>query len=242
MDQTGNINNFLGKDVLVFKQSDAGEAMLRCIQNAPIEDSFVNIIKALPLSGLTNRYAYALYRIAKCTGVQSIVELGVRESVSSFSFLTAMEQGKLISFDPVLNTIFFPQYNMSEQMKSRWTYHSLLDYEGYEKYGEEIKDFDMLFIDTDPHDFVQASGQLKQWWINNLKPGGFILMDDTSPNHQEETFANKENRTSNLDSKFGTLAAALNFIEEFDDKIDYAFSVENKLSDGILLIKLKEDN
>ena len=240
MDYTDKIISLLGQDTIIFKDSPEGQDILDCVLNMNIID-FQNKLREKWVTNVRHLYLYAtgLYRICKCIAANSIVELGVREGNSSCTFLHAMEElnGKLFSFDPYQdvenNDMWKPEH------KSMWNLYPVYDYIGYEKYSNEIKNFDLLYIDTDPHDFEQCHNQLRKWWVNNLREEGFIAVDDTAPQHQIETVGKRPSGLFNANMSFGALHAVLEFIDEYNDKIDFAFSINNCESNGTTLIKLK---
>jgi predicted O-methyltransferase YrrM len=177
---------------------------------------------------------WGIYRITRVINPSFIVEIGVREGFSTVAFLRATEN-KVISFDPV----FVGNKMFNTPLKQRWDYHQLFDYEAYEKFSEELRDIEFLYIDVAPHDYEQTVDILKKNFILNLKKGGYLLLDDCSPLHQEEV---KEIPEALWDANagYGTLRATLEFIEENDSRIEYAFSIQNNHSNGLLLIKFKE--
>ena len=234
MDYNERINSLLGEDLIIFKGDADSEVILDCMKDLDVS-SFNNKINSLSPDDDTRRYFLTLYRMTKCLNLEYIVELGVREAYSTVSFLEGMSaEGKLVSFDPQLNGNI-----LLNRDDARWNYFPELDYVGYEKYGDQFVNFDALYIDTDDHSYNQLKGQLNNWWIKNIKKGGYLILDDCSPFHQEETFGNRPTGFFDVGAKFGVLHGALEFIDENYKDIEYAFSVENNFSNGTTVIKFR---
>jgi len=236
MDYKNKINSLLGEDLLIFKGDKESEEFIDKY-NAIDTTEFDNKIAAFHEDSNNILYMKAIYKFAKCAEVTSVVELGTRGCYSSLAFLEAMgAEGELYSFDPVIggNSLL-----KADEVNPRWNRYEKFDYDGYAELSDSIKNFDMLYIDTDPHSYDQLFQQLRNWWINNLKSGGYLLLDDHSPLHQVETFGNRPAGLFNVNAQFGTLRATLEFIEERYDDIHWAFSVENNYSNGIAIIKFK---
>jgi len=230
------IRSLVGQDTIVFKDSKEGNILLENIQkyDSKIFDNKLLINK---FTKNTFLYMQGLYRFTKCIQPELIVELGVRESYSSVSFLEGLRgtTGRLISFDPQ----FIGNPLLTDTLKSKWTYYPLYDYEGFDKFSLYITNIDVLYIDIDPHDREGTSKVLREGFITNIKRDGYILLDDTAPQHQQEV-NNRYNNLFDVGAKYGVLSSILVFIEEYSDSIEFAFSINNKDSNGLTIIKYKK--
>ena len=139
------------------------------------------------------------------------------------------------SIDPV----FTGNRMFTEELKKHWVYHPNFDYEVFSTEKDIIHGFDLLYIDVAPHDYEQTVTMLSERFITRLKKGGYLLLDDCSPLHQEEVIETPKGLW-NVGAMYGTLRATLEFLDERDEDIEFAFSVENNHSNGLLLIKFKE--
>ena len=234
-DYKQKIIDLMGQDVVVFKTHPDVEQILKQMDtiDVSIVDSRVNAMGwGLP----TRQHLRGLYRLSKCLNLNYILELGVRDAGSTRIFLDAIsDDGRLVSFDPQ----FFPNACFNGQ-DSRWTYHACLDYDGYAHYKDLYVAFDALFIDTHDHTYIQLYDQLRNWWVKNIKFGGYIICDDCAPQHQEETRGIRPPDMHQAMAHYGILHGLLEFIDEYNEQIDYAFSFDNNTANGILAIKLKD--
>jgi predicted O-methyltransferase YrrM len=186
----------------------------------------------------------AIYRLATNINAKNIVELGVREGYSTTAFSAHLNRrgGSLTSFDPVWSEDLFRKENLEE---CDWAYYEMTGEEGYMRYGSVIINVDLLYIDTDPHTYDQTKMWLHDYWIHNVRPGGYIVLDDCSPYFQrgidQQRVPQEVNgyRLMNV-GEWGVLQAILEFVDEQNDKIEFAFSVWNHSSPGTAIIKLKE--
>lgn len=234
-DYKQKIIDLMGQDVVIYKHTTEVDSILECM---PTFDTSMPDQRADAMGwGLPTRYYLrGLYRLIKCLNVSYVLELGVRDAGSTRIFLDALnEDGKLVSFDPQ----FFPNACFNG-VDPRWTYHACLDYVGYEQFGEVYKDFDVLYIDTDDHLYDQLYSQLRNWWVKNIKSGGYIICDDCGPQHQEETRGNRPPEIHQSMAHYGILHALLEFMDTHDELIEYAFSFDNNISNGFMVIKLKD--
>jgi hypothetical protein len=181
-------------------------------------------------------YKRVLYNIANFIEAKTIVELGVREARSSdvFTRVVSKRDGMVYSFDPTPVGGLF----ITESYKKYWEFHPLMGEDGYEQFGSQIKNFDMLYIDTDPHSREQMNMWLSGYWINNIRKGGYIVADDTAPQHDELVGDTEFDGVWRPVRDYGVFGGLLNYILSNDNKIEYAFSVYNNQSNGFSVIKL----
>jgi predicted O-methyltransferase YrrM len=194
-----------------------------------------------PPDGPLLLYKTAIFNLVKAAEPSLVVELGVREGYSSDSILRAMgsinnDKTKLVSFDPDTSKIKRAMFVSS--LLSYWDVHEMTGEEGYERFGDQIADIDLLYIDTEPHSYEVTKAWLEKYWINNVRPGGYIMVDDCAPQHQKVV---PHPRVGVIDFgvEYGVLEALLDFFDN-NDRIDFAFSICNTESNGIALIKFKE--
>jgi predicted O-methyltransferase YrrM len=170
---------------------------------------------------------------------KTIVELGVREGRSTDAFirgLMSLGRGYLHSFDPA-NQANLEKHNLPADYEKWWTYYPLMGEDGWRLHAKDIGDVDLLFIDTDPHNYQQTKMWTEQYWINDMKPGSVIIWDDCAPQHQEGITG--DGKAWDVGAQFGTLPAVMEYIDTHPDKIEYAFSVVNKESNGLLVMRMR---
>ena len=183
-------------------------------------------------------YDYYLYDIVVTLHPTKIVELGVREARSTNAFIRAfahLKRGRLYSFDPE------PHENLKHFIsnhKDYWEFHRRTGEEGYNLLKNTVGRIDMLFIDTDPHSYEQTKTWLNDYWINSVGSGGYVILDDCAPQHQDGVKVIK----GAFDGKanFGTLKALCEWIEENDNIIEYVFIVGARDNNGLAVVKFNE--
>ena len=243
MDTTEFINRYAGQETIVY--TGLGPTVVELIEKLTTDDG------TLPRKGIrdyNNRARVVLYNLVRhINSLPDIVELGVREGFSTTAFAAALgdkSRGYLTSIDPEWHEELFKRHLMVDCM---WKYHQMT---GEERYRQlEAKGhypyIDVLYIDTDPHDYEQTRMWLHEYWIQNIRPGGYIMLDDCSPYFQQGVDLAKvpafvgDFQVVNA-GEWGVLRAILEFIEEQSDRLDYAFSVWNHSSPGTAIIKLRE--
>lgn len=242
MDYVECIKGMLNKDVLIFKDSPEVSSRLADFEEFnqygyELKDRLKSVIKEDHMEA----YVDVLYYMTRAIQPKLIVELGVREALSSATFISALREGgiagKLVSFDPLFiadNHPYFPPL-----LRTEWTYYPMWGEQGFEEHGKDYKNIDLLYIDTDPHSYDQTKMWFNEYWIKNLKPGGFILLDDATPCGQQEV-GPEVAATYGHGASYGVLRACLEWINNNDDKIEYAFSMANVSSHGIVIIKMKD--
>jgi hypothetical protein len=185
---------------------------------------------------LFDQYKRVLYNIANFVEAKAIVELGVREARSSDAFtrVVSKRNGMVYSFDPTpVENIF-----ITASYRKYWQFHPLTGEDGYEQFGDKIKDFDMLYIDTDPHSREQMDMWLSNYWIHNISKGGYIVADDTAPQYDELIADLEFEGVTRTVRDYGVFSSLLNYVLNNNEKIEYAFSVYNNQSNGFSVIKL----
>lgn len=186
------------------------------------------------------KYRKPLYDIAYYTGAKTIVECGIREARSSDSFTRVVSKrgGKVYSFDPV----FLPETFVKEPYTQCWEPHELTGEDGYEKYGDKIKNIDLLYIDVDPHHYLDSAYfiSMQNGWIRNIKPSGYLILDDICGQHDESVKDIEYSNVWRVLRDYGVLRAFLEFIDDNSSKIDYAFTIFNNHANGFAIIKLKD--
>jgi predicted O-methyltransferase YrrM len=193
-----------------------------------------------------NRARETLYNLVRYIKPKKTVELGVREGHSTTAIIKALVEngrGTLDSFDPVWSEDLFIRGNLEDNLS--WFYHEMTGEEGYVWKKHSLDAVDLLYIDTDPHTYDQTKVWFNEYWIHNVRPGGYIALDDCSPYFQEgvdiSTVPDSVNHYKLMNKGlWGVTRAIVEFVEEQDDKIEFAFSVWNHSSPGTAIIKLKE--
>jgi predicted O-methyltransferase YrrM len=235
MDWTKRIGELVGQDYFIMKYGPDCDDFIKYLYRDysggdPELDSMPE-----QNDKLFNSYRKPLYDIARFAKAEWVVELGTREGRSADSFVRAVgDKGWVVSFDPN------PIEGVIVTYPERWTFHTLTGEDGYEQYGDTINNVDLLYIDTDPHTLSQTRMWLKDYWINVVRPGGFIVMDDCCPQHQEPVKGIKYDGVWQVTDDYGILQALLEFVDENDHRIDYAFAVFNNQCNGFAVIKLKD--
>lgn len=185
-------------------------------------------------------YKKVLFDITTVIKPKLVVELGVREGYSTDAFIRALysSNGRLVSFDPQDKV---QRSNLISGYETVWTYHGLTGEEGFERYSSELGEIDMLYIDTDPHSYEQMRMWLSRYWIRNLRPGGYVVFDDCAPQHQNEVNDSEiPHGVWNVGARYGVLRAVLEYIQGNPDRIDFAVSYGNVLSNGIGVMKISQ--
>jgi predicted O-methyltransferase YrrM len=256
MDWNETITSFIGVSPIILK---AGNAELMKSLQAPL--SFTDY----PLLGEFNHiletkntkteakhermidivahqlYATSLHNFVINSGVKIIVELGILEGVSSSAFLRAMswrKEGHLWSFDP--NTTNIKWWWMPPEWQTYWNYYSMMGEAGYRSYGESVGEIDAVYIDT-AHTYDDTVNFLNNYWIHNVREGGYILVDDCTPNFQAEVDRAKIPDGYWADAQgYGILRPVMEFIEQRNDDIEFAYIMNAVYSSGVCVIKLKD--
>jgi hypothetical protein len=234
------INEYAGHETIVYKHADSME--LLALLTAGWSPT---TIKRAGVADYIQKVRDVLYVVARWINTPVIVELGTRDGYSTSAFAAALNKcgsGCLYSFDPVWDE---KRFHLDLMEPCEWFYHELTGEQGYEQFGKAIQSIDLLYIDTDPHEYQQTKMWLHDYWIHNVRPGGYIMLDDCSPYFQQGVDRSKvpgfvgDFQLINA-GEWGVLQAILEFVEEQNDKIEFAFSVFNHSSPGTAIIKLKE--
>ena len=235
MDWTNRIDELVGHDSFVMRYGQDCEPFIEYMyRNYEGGDPEID---SMPEQNdkLFQSYRKPLYDIAKYSKSQFIIELGTREGRSADSFVRAVgDEGKVISFDPN------PIEGVSVTYPDRWIFHAMTGEQGYEVFGNSFPPVDMLYIDTDPHTLEQTRMWLKNYWIHLVRPGGFIVMDDCCPQHQAEVRDKHYEGVWRVTNDYGILRALLEYVDDNESNIDYAFTVFNNQCNGFSVIKLKD--
>ena len=236
------LDNFSGNEVVVYKGNEA-LLPLKNILTEPAPQ-----LKRERIVDYINKTRQVLYNLVKHLKPEKVVELGVRDGYSTTAIVKALVEngsGELDSFDPVWDEERFVRENLVDNL--RWFYHEMTGEDGYEWAKNEyyFDDIDLLYIDTDPHEYSQTRMWFNEYWIHNVRPGGYIALDDCSPYFQEGIDPSKvPDRVEGYEIMnkgiWGVLRAIVEFVEEQDDKIEFAFSLYNHSSPGTAIIKLKD--
>jgi predicted O-methyltransferase YrrM len=186
-------------------------------------------------------YANSLHDLVIRTGVKTIVELGILAGVSSSAFLRALskrKEGHVWSFDP--NTSEIKWWWIPPDWKDYWNYYTMLGEVGYDHYGHQIGMIDMLYIDT-AHTYEDTVKFLSNYWINSVRKGGYIVVDDMTPNFATEVDRSKIPPGYWADAAdYGILRPVMEFLERRDEDIEFAFVMNPIYSSGVGVIKLKD--
>lgn len=244
------MNDLLGQDVITFHDGGGLDSFMNMYDAVAAAKYELRDSMNLNFGGTPESmqcYKKTLFNIVKIYSPKVMVELGVREGNSSDAFTRALmlnhldtgNQGKLTSFDPegdghdiLAQDMFIPQ------SAEYWDFYTMMGEAGYEEFGNKITDIDLLYIDTDPHSYEQMKMWLNHYWIKNVRSGGLVVFDDCAPQHQEGVnFTPAE--VWNVGAQFGVLKAVLEFVDNNQDRIDFAMSMCNVRSNGVGIIRLK---
>lgn len=238
IDWTKRIDVLVGQDFYIHKDHKDVERFIDYLYR-PYEkgDRLLDSMEECG-QGIFFKYSKVLYDIANYTKSRLITELGIRQARSSDAFLRAVSKyhGSVYSFDPVFVSDIFAK----EPYTQYWYPAEMTGEEGYEKYGNNLKDIDLLYIDVDPHYYANNINILRNYWTPNVKPSGFIVMDDVAMQFSESVAPIEYDGIWRPVRDYGTGRAMLTFIDENDDKIDYCFTVFNNQCNGFAVIKLKD--
>jgi len=185
---------------------------------------------------LFNRYARIIYRITNYIKPKTIVEIGTREgrSTDAFTRVVATTDGHVYSFDPVRQKTF-----VSDAGKAHWTFHEMKGEEGYQEHADGIGLIDLLYIDCDPHSLENTRIWLNNYWIKQLRRGGYLLMDDACPQHDTVVADKNYDGVWRILKDYGVLSGLLEFLAG-NNNIEYAFTVFNNHRNGFAVVKIKE--
>jgi hypothetical protein len=206
----------------------------------PLVEAFSDIQQDEATKHSRRLYGRACHDSVLISEAKLVVELGTMFGLSSSAFLRALilNNGKLISFDPNMKLIRYEW--MPEGFDDYWTRYEMTGEKGYNRFGSEIKNIDMLYIDT-THSYENTIGLLTNYWVRNIRPGGYITMDDATPHFQAE--GNKHNFPGLFSSglyHYGVLRAVLEFVDKYSDKLEFAYIVDTRDAKGFVIIKFKE--
>lgn len=243
MDWTKRIDELVGSDYFIIKYSPECEKFIDYIYDEGDLSTDSEII-SMPEQDdkLFKSYRVPVYKIASWMEPARIVELGTREGRSADSFVRAVHNwkdvndrgdSKVFSFDPN------PIKGVNVKYPKLWEFHAMTGEDGYRKFGSEYENIDLLYIDTDPHTLDQTRMWLKYYWVNNVRPGGIIAMDDCCPQHQAEVKGKQYDGVWRVTDDYGILRALLEYTDENEHKIDYAFTVFNNHCNGFAVVRLK---
>lgn len=175
-------------------------------------------------------YNLFLHDFVLLTNTKTIVEVGTDQGVSADAFCRALmaTSGKLLTFDPV-DVIQFDKF--PDGYENVCTYCKMTGEDGYTQYGTQWNPIDMLYIDTDPHTYDQTMMWLTKYWINNVRSGGYIVLDDCAVRNQPE-----------LSGKdfVGVCQAVADWVQENKQRLEYAVIKFNTTSNGTGIIKFKD--
>lgn len=243
------INSLLGQDIIILKHSeDSIVDELRHglpLEVYPVMDELLDKIKEFP--GVKEYYeAHALFArachdIIILTGSKTIIEIGTLHGLSSSSFMRALGGGgHLISFDPNMSEIVWDW--MPPNYENLWTRYTMTGQAGYNAVKDRLdgEHIDLLFIDA-AHDYNDTQQLLNGYWLNKIRPGGYIALDDCTPQFQAEINYNQipEHFYKRGNLNYGVLRALLEFTEKNDYRIEYAFIINTIHSTGFGVIKLR---
>lgn len=230
------INSYVGQDAIILKDGEGCKEFIDFLYKPywggdPLLDSISEHDRIL----FFTMYKKILYKIAKYIKPKLVVELGVREARSSDTFTRVVSTtgGKVYSFDPTpIGHTFMGPYT------DYWEFHPCTGEHGYVQMGETIKNIDMLFIDTDPHSKVQMDMWLSQYWIKNVKSGGFIVADDAAPQNDELVSGQNYEHIWRPVRNYGVFSSLLEYVDRESASIEYAFTVYNNHANGFAVVKL----
>jgi predicted O-methyltransferase YrrM len=234
MELTDRIDALVGRDNAILKDGPGCQEFIDYLYD---ESSVPSDMREYGHENF-NRYTKILYKIANRIQPKLVVELGVREARSTHAFTRVLRNtgGHVYSFDPTpVGGIF-----VEDSYKDLWSYNELMGEEGYERYGKELQNIDLLYIDTDPHSFEQMHMWLHHYWIKNVRKGGFIVCDDCCPQHDIAVSSREYSDVWRVVKDYGIISALLLYIDENNSEIDYAFTAFNNHSNGFAVIKLGE--
>jgi hypothetical protein len=241
MDWTPRINELVGKDSYILKEGAKCQAFIDYLYENNIFDD--PEITSMPEQDnrLFKGYRVPLYKIASWIEPARIVELGTREGRSADSFVRAVnnwykvnnrEDSQVFSFDPV------PVAGVVVKYPELWTFYPLTGEEGYEKHREQIDNIDLLYIDVDPHYLEPTLSLLNDYWVNNIRRGGYIVLDDSAPQFDASVAQIEYPGVWRPVRDYGVLRAILMLLEKKGDEIEYCFTVFNNQNNGFAVIKL----
>lgn len=236
------IQQLLGLDEYIYTTTIRAhtEAFIESFHSIGLEPDPYRDNMDVSLSPSTRPYKLAIYNFTKLLDPTVIVELGVREGNSSDAFtrnLIRQGRGKLYSFDPSGEERLH-KHMFHAASEEYWEFHPMLGEDGFEQFKNTVTNIDLLYIDTDPHSYEQMQMWLKSYWIQNVRPGGYIMFDDCAPQHQKEVVEVPTN-IFNVGANYGVLRAVLEYVDTSSD-VEWAISVCNVKSNGVGLIKLKD--
>jgi predicted O-methyltransferase YrrM len=237
MDWTKRINDLVGQDFYIHKDHKDVKNFIDYLY-APYEksDRLLDSMEEVD-TDIFFKYRKPLYDIAYYTGAKTILECGIREGRSGDAFTRVVSKrgGRVYSYDPVL----LPETFVKGEFKKYWYYHEMTGEEGYKWNGDAEKDLDLLYIDVDPHYFEPTNSLLTGYWRNNVRQGGYIVLDDAAPQFDEAVAGKEYGGVWRPVRDYGVLRAILSFCDKNDDEVDYAFTVFNNQCNGFAVIKLK---
>jgi hypothetical protein len=229
----------VGQDKVVFVDHPKLGELMNDLGDLSGEDYELKGQMYAPPNSSLFEYKRVLFDITVIENCKKIVELGVREGHSTDAFTRACyyTAGSVYSFDPG-NVDKLERNLMMPDFDDYWTFYRMKGEDGYNRYGKEIGDIDLLYIDTDPHSYPQMKMWMENYWIHSLRPGTILVADDCAPQHQSGVNDTPPN-VWNVGAQYGVLQALLEWIDANEDKIEYAFSVSNLESNGTAIIKLR---
>jgi len=243
------INSLLGQDMIILKHSDnsiVGELNRRSpLEECPTMLELLNLIKDFPGVGEYYEahvlFVLACYNIVALTGSKTIVEVGTLHGLSSSAFMRALgDSGHLISFDPNMSEIVWDW--MPSNYEDLWTRYTMTGQAGYNAVKDRLDEeyIDLLFIDA-AHDYNDTQQLLNGYWLNKIRPGGYIALDDCTPQFQAEVNYDQipEHLYERGNLNYGVLRALLEFTKRNNDRIEYAFIINTVRSTGFGVIKLR---
>ena len=248
MDWTKRINVLVGQDFYIHKNSEDPGVVKNFIDwlYRPYEKSDVLLDSMEEVdTDIFFKYRRPLYDIAYYTGAKKIVECGIREGRSSDAFTRVVSKrgGKVYSFDPVL----LPETFVKPPFTDYWEPHEMTGEDGSRIFGwvndneDHINMIDLLYIDVDPHHLEDSRRFIKidAYWMNNLKKGGFLVLDDICPQHDASVGSLDYSSVWRVVRDYGVLRSSLEMLDRDYDNIDYFFTVFNNQANGFAVIKLK---
>lgn len=241
MDWTKRIDELVGQDFFIHKNGENPDAVKNFIDYvyAPYEkgDELLDSMEEVG-TDIFFKYRKPLYDIAYYTGSKTILECGIREGRSSDAFTRVVSRrgGKVFSYDPV----FLPETFVKGEFRKYWHYHEMTGEEGYKYNGDTEKDLDFLYIDVDPHYFSPTYELVSGYWRNNLRKGGYIVLDDVAAQFDSEVKSIEYSGVWRPVRDYGTCKAMLTFLDENYDIIECCFTVFNNQANGFAVIKIKD--
>lgn len=127
-----------------------------------------------------------LWCVAMAMQAPTIIELGVRQGVMSRTLAHAanLSGGMVQGFDPDPRCAYYLQELLGPALEQSYLFYAMTGEAAWEQ-RTEGETYELLVIDTDPHDYKQTRGWLETWVQHALAPGGVAVFHDIVPARPE---------------------------------------------------------